>query len=103
VTDLLPSLRQTSAGLLLDVRVVPRAARTVVGGLREGRLVIRVTAPPVDNAANEAVVRALADALDVPRQSVRIAAGAASRNKTVAIAGGGAGVLQVRLAALAGK
>jgi uncharacterized protein (TIGR00251 family) len=103
VPDLLPSLRQTSAGLLLDVRVIPRAARTVVGGVREGRLVIRVTAPPVDNAANEAAVRALADALEVPRQSVRLAAGATSRNKTVAIVGAGEGSLRVRLAALAHK
>ena len=55
--------------------------------MRDGRLLVRVTAPPVDAAANDAVIRALADALDLPRRAIRIATGASSRNKTVEIAG----------------
>jgi uncharacterized protein YggU (UPF0235/DUF167 family) len=81
----------------LDLRVVPRAPRTAVGGWRDGRLLVRVTAPPVDDAANEAVIRALAAALEVPRQAIRIAAGATSRNKTVDIADVDARLLQARL------
>jgi uncharacterized protein YggU (UPF0235/DUF167 family) len=71
----------------LDVRVTPRASKTLVGGVRDGRLLIRVTAPPVDDAANEAVRRALAHALGLPVRSVRIAAGGTGRNKSVDIEG----------------
>ena len=63
-------------------------------------LKIRVAAPPVDNAANEALVAVLAGALTLPRHSIRIAAGAASRNKTVAIAGITADAVRVRLDAV---
>jgi len=84
----------------LDLRVIPRAPRTEVGGLRDGRLLVRVTAPPIDDAANDAVIRALADALDVPRQAIRIATGASSRNKTVEIAGADPQVVGARLEGL---
>ncbi len=77
----------TAAGLRLGLRVVPRASRTAVDGIRGGRLVIRVTAPPVDDAANAAVVAALADALDLPRRSIRLITGARGRNKTVEVTG----------------
>jgi uncharacterized protein YggU (UPF0235/DUF167 family) len=50
-------------------------------------VVVRVNAPPVDGAANDAVIAALAEALDVPRRDIRIAAGATSRNKSLEIAG----------------
>jgi uncharacterized protein YggU (UPF0235/DUF167 family) len=75
----------TPGGTRLDVRVVPRSARTGVDGVRDGRLLVRVTAAPVDRAANEAAVRALADALDIPVTSVRIRSGHTRRNKTVEI------------------
>ncbi len=74
-------------GVRVAVRVMPRSPRTAIEGVRDGRLVIRVTAPPVDDAANEAVVAAIADALDISKRSVRIAAGATSRNKSVEITG----------------
>jgi hypothetical protein len=61
--------------------VIPRAGRTVVGGTRDGALVVRVTAPPVEGAANDAVVRAVADALGVPPRDVAIERGAAGRRK----------------------
>jgi uncharacterized protein len=63
--------------------VTPRAGRVAVGGLREGELVVRVTAPPVEGAANEAVIAALARALGVARREVRIEAGARGRSKLV--------------------
>jgi uncharacterized protein (TIGR00251 family) len=80
-------VRGTSGGVRIDIRVTPRASRTTVEGVRDGRLVVRVTAAPVDNAANEAVVRAIADAFDVPKSCVAISAGETGRNKTVAITG----------------
>ena len=76
---------------------MPRSSRTAVGGQRDGRLLVRVTAAPVDAAANEAVVRALADALDVPRRNGRIAAGMTSRNKTIEIAGTDEALLRAHL------
>jgi uncharacterized protein (TIGR00251 family) len=75
------------SGVRFGVRVQPRASRNEVSGIREGRLVVRVTAPPVDRAANEAVVRLLAEWLDVPRAAVRIVGGETGRTKVVEIAG----------------
>jgi uncharacterized protein YggU (UPF0235/DUF167 family) len=77
----------TAAGVRLGLRVVPRASRTAIDGVRAGRLLVRVTAPPVDSAANDAAVAALAAALDLPRRFIRIVTGASGRNKTVEIAG----------------
>ena len=70
--------------------------------MRDGRVVVRVTAPPVERAANEAVVKALADALDIPRRAVGIVHGHKGRNKTVEIAGVDASELRRRMAALGG-
>jgi len=79
--------RPTARGVRIDLRVIPRSPRNAVDGPRDGRLVLRVTAPPVDDAANEAVIAAVADALDVPRRSVRLVAGATSRNKVIEVDG----------------
>jgi uncharacterized protein (TIGR00251 family) len=78
---------QTSQALTLDVQVVPRASRTVVGPMVGGRLRVAVTAPPVDGEANAAVIDALAEALGVRRSAVTIVRGARGRRKTVAVAG----------------
>ncbi len=67
-------------------------------GVRDGRLLVRVTAPPVDQAANDAVVRLLSDVLGVPRSRIAITAGATSRNKTVQIAGVAVEAIRARLA-----
>ena len=69
------------------VRVQPRASRTGVDGLHGGALRVRVNAPPVDGAANAAVVEVLAEALGVARRSVRVVAGGSSRSKVVEVAG----------------
>lgn len=81
------AVRPAGSGIRLDIRVTPRASRTGIEGLRNGRLVVRVTAPPVDSAANEAVVAVLADFLDVPKRAVRVTLGGNSRNKTVEVDG----------------
>jgi len=62
-----PCLRQTADGVLLDLRVVPRASANAIVGLRGQALKERVTAPPVDSAANVEVVRFLAETLGLPR------------------------------------
>lgn len=71
----------------LVVHVVPRARTTAVAGRHGEALKIRLAAPPVDGAANDELVRFLADRLNVPRSAVTIAAGRAGRRKTVKIAG----------------
>lgn len=67
------------------IHVTPRSSRTAVGGVRDGALVVRVTAPPVEGAANAAVVTALAAALGVTRSEVLLEAGARGRSKLVSV------------------
>lgn len=80
-------LRATSEGVLITVRVVPRAARSGLAGIREDALLVRLNAAPVDGAANAQLIEVLADALGVPRRAVSIAVGERSRRKTVLIRG----------------
>jgi uncharacterized protein (TIGR00251 family) len=72
---------------LLDVRVIPRAGRSGIAGLRDGALLVRLAAAPVDGAANAELIAVLAEALDLPRRCVAIAGGDRSRSKRVRIAG----------------
>ena len=84
-----------SAGaLMVDIQVVPRASRVAVGPLVGERLRVAVTAPPVDGAANQAVVDALAEAFGVRRGDVEIVHGATGKRKTVRIAGASAATLE---------
>jgi uncharacterized protein len=73
--------------LLLDVVVKPRSSRVKVGPMVEGRLQVSVTAPPVDGAANAAVIEALAEALGVPKRAITIVRGETGRKKTVRVEG----------------
>jgi uncharacterized protein (TIGR00251 family) len=73
------------AVIRLTVRVQPRASKDEFAGVREGVLRVRLRAPPVDGAANEALVRFLADELGVTRRQVRMVSGFGSRTKTVEI------------------
>jgi hypothetical protein len=70
----------------LAVRVIPRSSRDEVGGERDGRLVVRTTAPPVDDAANAAVVRLVAAHLGVRPRDVTIVSGHRSRDKVLEVA-----------------
>jgi len=69
----------------VGVRLIPRAARAGLAGTRDGRLLVRVTAPPVEGAANEALVAVLAEACGVPPSAVRLEAGRRSREKRVSL------------------
>ena len=69
------------------VRVQPRASRDEIVGEYQDALKIRLTAPPVDDRANEALRNLLASRLKVPLAAVRIAAGEHSRTKRVEISG----------------
>ena len=80
-------IRSTTDGVELSVRVIPRARKTAVTGVRGGSIVVRLAAPPVDGAANEALIDFLADVLRVPSRSVRLLSGERGREKRLAIAG----------------
>lgn len=75
------------ASIRVSVHVQPRASRSEVIGLHGSALKVRIQAPPVEGAANEAVISLLAERLGVPRRAVRIVAGSSSRGKTVEIDG----------------
>ena len=80
-------IQRTVSGVEIDVRVVPRAGRSGVGGERDGRLIVRLAAAPVDGAANDALIDLLAHLCDRPKRDVHILSGEKSRSKRVAIAG----------------
>lgn len=74
-------------GCTLRVRVIPRAGRTLLAGERDGALVIRLAAAPVDGEANATLVAWLAERLRVPRRAVRLVAGDRGRDKRLEIDG----------------
>ncbi len=80
-------LSEDEKGVRVRVRVIPRAKKDRVDGLHGDAVKIRVTAPPVEGAANDALVKFLAKALGVPRRDVSIVQGAHSRNKVISIVG----------------
>ena len=74
-------------GLLLAVKLQPRASTNEIGEPLGNELRIKVTAPPVDAAANEALLRLLADKLDCPRNRIELLRGHTSRHKVVKLHG----------------
>jgi uncharacterized protein (TIGR00251 family) len=76
--------------MVFAVRVQPRSSRDAIEGEWLGALKIRLTAPPVDGRANEALCRLLAERLKVPVSAVRIVSGERSRNKRVEVRGASA-------------
>lgn len=77
--------------LTLELHVQPGASRTSVAGLHGDRLKLRLAARPVEGEANRALLRFLADALDVTLRDVEIVRGASGRSKTVQVRGAGPG------------
>jgi uncharacterized protein (TIGR00251 family) len=80
-------LRVQADGVLLSVKLQPRASANEIGEALGNELRIKVTAPPVDAAANEALLRVLAQQLHCPRNRVDIVRGHTSRHKTVKLYG----------------
>jgi uncharacterized protein len=76
-----------SGSVALSVRIQPRASKNEMVTMASGGLKIRLTAPPVDGAANEALVKFLADTLSIPKSHVEIVSGHTSREKIVRISG----------------
>jgi uncharacterized protein (TIGR00251 family) len=70
----------------IDVRVIPRAGRSGFGGLRDGALLVRLAAAPVDGAANDELIALIARALHIPKRDITIVSGERSRSKRLRVA-----------------
>lgn len=90
-------IHPTADGVILDVRVIPRAGRSGLDGTRDGAVLVRLTAPPLDGAANAQLIEILSDALDIPKKNLTLIAGERSRQKRVLIKGVSAGAIGARL------
>ena len=84
MTDMV-RLRESKKGLTFDIQVIPHASRAEIAGVQEGAFKIKVTAPPVVGAANEACIKLLAKELGLKKSQMEISSGAKSRKKTVLI------------------
>ena len=71
----------------LEIRVIPRVGRSGFAGLRDGALVVKLAAAPVDGAANDELIALFAKTLRVPKRDVQIVSGEQSRSKRVRVAG----------------
>jgi uncharacterized protein (TIGR00251 family) len=84
---------ETTAGLTFKVRVVPRASRSEMVGEYDGALRVRLAAAPVENAANEELIRLLSRIFKVNRKAIEIKGGHASKLKYVSVSGMGSQAL----------
>ena len=90
-------LRAQPGGVLLAIKLLPRASANEIGNPLGNELRVKVTAPPADNAANEALLRLLAEQLDCPRGQVELVRGHTSRHKVVKLRGIAIGTVLARL------
>ena len=86
--------------MILTVRVIPRSSKTTISGRRDDAIVVRLAAPPVEGAANDALVEYLARLFDRPKRDVSVVSGLASRNKRVRIDGLSDADGEIRLSAI---
>ena len=80
-------ITEAGGGVTFAVRVVPRASKNEIMGVHGDALKVRLTAPPVEGRANEALVAFLAQRLGVRKRQVEIVAGVASRRKMIRVIG----------------
>lgn len=92
------SLSETRSGVRFGVEVKVRASQSRVLGVKGDRLIAALAAPPVDGAANRALIDLLAEHFGLPRRRVQIVSGEKSRRKLVELSGIGAGAVLARLA-----
>jgi uncharacterized protein (TIGR00251 family) len=90
-------LKADSIGVTLTVHVVPRSSRNQIVGAENGALKIKLTAPPVEGAANAALIEFIAEWLSVRRGAVTIISGGQARRKVVRVSGVTAEQVKARL------
>jgi uncharacterized protein len=86
-----------TGAVLVAVRVIPRARHTRIDGVRNDAVLVRVAAPPVDGAANDALLDFLARRLGCPRRRLQLVSGETSRDKRIRIEGLSPGDVAARL------
>jgi uncharacterized protein (TIGR00251 family) len=82
-----PFLKPHPEGTLLSLKVIPRASKNEIGETLGNELKIKVTAPPVDSAANRAVIEFIAEKLGCPKSAVVLIRGETARHKTLLLKG----------------
>ena len=85
MSDVSFRIRDTGTGIEVALHVQPRARRNEIAGLHNGALKLKVCAPPVDDAANRALIEYFATLLHLPKSSLRILSGIKSRDKILRI------------------
>ncbi|MRR15772.1 MAG: YggU family protein [Deltaproteobacteria bacterium] len=80
-----PLIRETKNGLSFDIHVNPHASRAGIAGLADGMLKVKVTAPPVEGAANDACIGLISKKLGLRKSQMTIQAGAHGRKKTILV------------------
>ncbi len=80
-------IRETKNGLSFDIHVNPHASKACIAGIADGTLKVKVTAPPVEGAANEACILLLSKKLGLRKSQMTISAGARGRKKTILVSG----------------
>jgi len=87
-------LRKEADGVSFEVRVQPRSSKTEITGVQDGALRVRLTAPPVEDAANRQCIELLSRKMKIPKRAIRIASGARARRKRLKVLG--LGIEEVR-------
>jgi len=78
---------KTKDGICIEVKVEPRSSKKGLAGVLGNKLKVKLTAPPVDGAANEQLVEVLAEAFDIKKSAIKIIRGQSSKNKVVELTG----------------
>ncbi len=82
-----PTIQEIEGGVQLRIKVQPRSAKNQLCGLQGDDIKLKLTAPPVDGAANEACLRFFAELFDIPLNRIQIVSGQTGRNKIIRVAG----------------
>ena len=77
------AIKETTEGIIFTIAVLPKSSRNMVAGVRDGAIKIKITAPPVDGAANKMCVAYLSKMLKTPKSSLEIVSGATGRTKQI--------------------
>jgi uncharacterized protein (TIGR00251 family) len=93
-------IEDTADGILLDIRVIPRAGKSTIAGVRDGALLIRLAAAPVEGEANSALIDLLSRTFDLPKRNVVLVSGSKSRTKRVKVRGLSVATLKQRLGSI---
>ncbi len=88
------NVREERGGIIFQVKVLPRSSKNQVAGVSEGMLKIKLTAPPVEGAGNEMLIKFLSGKLDIPKTKISIIRGQSSRSKTILAEGLSAAALE---------